>query len=152
LLADRRASVHPKRIQERVRKEVQDVFARKMGIEPIYFPDKSGQIPDRPTLALVVISPEQSISEKTTKNFVETSTRENGPTPGTFKSALLWAVPDSAEPLRDEARKALAWEEIEDEQDELRLDDGQKRQLAESKKKAQRDLREAVWRSYKHVL
>lgn len=152
LLADRRASVHPKRIQERVRKEVQDVFVKKMGIDPIYFPEKSGQIPDRPTLALVIVSPEQSITDKATKSFIETATRENGTTARTFKSALIWAVPDSADPLRDEARKALAWEEIEDEQEELRLDEGQRRQLAESKKKAQRDLREAVWRNYKHVL
>jgi hypothetical protein len=152
LLADRRASVHPKRIQERIRKEVQDVFVKKMGIDPIYFPEKSGQIPDRPSLALIVVAPEQSIDDKATKSFIETATRENGTSARTFKSALIWAVPDSTDPLRDEARKALAWEEIEDEQKELRLDEPQERQLAESKKKSQRDLREAVWRSYKHVL
>ena len=48
-------------------------------------------------------------------------------------------------------RKALAWEDIED-QDSDRLDDNQKRQLAENLKKAQRDLRECVWRTYKHAL
>ena len=41
--------------------------------------------------------------------------------------------------LQDEARKVLAWEDIED-QDTDRLDDSQKRQLAENLKKAQRDL------------
>lgn len=152
LLADRRASVHSKRIEERVRKEVQDVFAKRMGIEVVYFPGKSGEIPDRPTLTLVVTAPEQPITEKPTRNLIETATRESGTSSRTFKSALIWAVPDSIDLLRDEARKALAWEEIEDEQQELRLDEGQIRQLTESKKKAQRDLKEAVWRTYKHVL
>src|SRR5262249_45168145 len=61
-------------------------------------------------------------------------------------------VPDTASSLREEARKVLAWEAIQDEEDTLRLDDGQKRQLAENLKKAQRDLKEAVWRTYKNIL
>ena len=37
-------------------------------------------------------------------------------------------------------RGVLAWEDIADEEMDLRLDDGQKRQIAESLKKAQRDI------------
>ena len=33
-----------------------------------------------------------------------------------------------------------------------RLDDSQKRQLSENLSKAQRDLRECVWRTYKHLV
>src|SRR5216684_809599 len=44
LLADRRASVQPKKIEERVRAEVQRVFTTGGGVERVYFPDKSGQI------------------------------------------------------------------------------------------------------------
>ena len=73
--------------------------------------------------------------------------RQDGP----IKSALVWAVPESVEALKDEARKVLAWEDIADEPD-LRLDDVQKRQLGESVGKAQRDVREAVWRTYKNLL
>jgi hypothetical protein len=54
--------------------------------------------------------------------------------------------------LHDEARKLLAWEDIQDEEDQLRLDESQKRQLTDNVKKAQRDLREAVWRTYKHLV
>ena len=57
--------------------------------------------------------------------------------------------PDS---LRDDARKVLAWEDIADEETDLRLDEGQQRQLAESLKKAQRDIKETVWRTYKNVM
>jgi hypothetical protein len=64
----------------------------------------------------------------------------------------VWAVPDSPDALRDEARKVLAWEDIADEEDELRLDEAQKRQLAENVKKAQRDAKEIVWRTYKNLM
>ena len=140
LLADRRASVQPKKIEERLRAEVQKVFTGGTGVDRIYFPEKSGQIPDRPVLSLVVMSPEQAISEKATRDFIETATKESGTSGRTYKSGLVWSVPDSPDALRDEARKVLAWEDIADEEDELRLDDAQKRQLAENVKKAQRDI------------
>jgi hypothetical protein len=54
--------------------------------------------------------------------------------------------------MREEARKVLAWQAIEDEAVDLRLDETQKRQLSENLQKARRDLKESVWRSFKHVL
>ncbi len=78
-------------------------------------------------------------------------TREYSSSARTFKSGLIWAIPDSDASLREEARKVLAWEDIRDEEDELRLDDTQKRHLGENLKKSQRDLKECVWRSYKNI-
>ena len=52
--------------------------------------------------------------------------------------------------MRDEARKLMAWADIEAEG--LKLDDAQERQLAENIKKAKRDLRESVWRVYNKVM
>src|SRR6202166_925961 len=153
LLADRRASVQPPRVEERVRAEVQKVFAEgKGGIDRVYFPDKSGQIPDVARLTLVVLPPDHAAADKATRAFVDAATREHGSSARTFKSGLVWAVPEESESLRDEARKVLAWEDISDEETDLRLDDGQKRQLAESLKKAQRDIKETVWRTYKNVM
>jgi uncharacterized membrane protein YgcG len=152
LLADRRASVQAPRVAERVKKDVQKVFAAGTGPDRIYFPDKSGQVPDRPAVTVVVLAPDQEVSDRLTRDFVETASREHGSTGRTFKSALLWAVAENAEALREEARKVLAWEDIEDEGSDLKLDETQRRQLEENVKKAQRDLREAVWRTYKNVL
>ncbi|HOV80171.1 MAG TPA: DUF499 domain-containing protein [Bacillota bacterium] len=151
LLADRRAGIRPERIDGRVRAEVQKVFAGGNNIKLVYFPEKSGQIPDRAALSLVVLAPEQAMQDKSTLGLIETMTREYGTSARTFKSALIWAAADSDTSLREEARKALAWEDINSEKDELQLDDAQKRQLAENLKKAQRDLRECVWRSYRNV-
>jgi hypothetical protein len=151
LLSDRRASIKPEKIAERVRAEVQTVFGKGSGVERVYFPTKSGQIPDRPALTLVVLAPDQSAQDEKTKQTVESMTREYGNSSRTFKSALVWCVAESSSTLNDEARKVLAWEDIKVEEDELRLDDGQKRQLSEALSKARNDLKETVWRSYKNV-
>ncbi|MGB7734217.1 MAG: DUF499 domain-containing protein, partial [Thermoguttaceae bacterium] len=141
LLADRRASILPPKIDERVRTEIQKVFAAGSGIERVFYPEKSGQIPDRPALTFVVLPPDQSLQdEKKTTALVEIMTKEYGTSARTFKSGLVWCVPESAAGLSDEARKVLAWEDIQEEETELRLDDSQRRQLAENLKKAQRDL------------
>jgi hypothetical protein len=152
ILADRRASVQPKRIEERIRAEVQKVFQAGTGAERVYFPDKSGEIADRPALSLVVLTPGQTISEKATKDFIESATKDHGNSGRTFKSGLIWAVPDAPDAIRDEARKVLAWEDIEDEKSELRLDETQSRQLEENVKKARRDVKEVVWRTYKNLM
>jgi hypothetical protein len=104
-------------------------------------------------LAFVVLAPERSMEDqKKTFQFMVSMTRECGSSGRTFKSGLVWCVPDSANDLHEEARKLLAWEDIQDEEDQLRLDDSQKRQLTDNVRKAQRDLREAVWRTYKHLV
>jgi len=153
LLADRRASVQSPRVEERIRGEVQKVFAEGKGvIDRIYFPDKSGQIPDVARLTLVVLPPDHAAADMATRSFIDSATKEHGSSARTFKSGLVWAVPEGADSLRDDARKVLAWEDIADEETDLRLDDGQTRQLAENLKKAQRDIKETVWRTYKNVM
>lgn len=150
LLSDRRANIKQPRIDERVRSEVQKVFAQQTGVERIYFPERSNQVPDRAVIALVVLAPDQGLGDSATLRFIEQLTRESGNSGRTYKSALIWAIPDSAAGLYDEARNLLAWEDIDNEE-VSRLDDTQKHELSQSLKKAQRDLRESVWRTYKHI-
>ena len=150
ILADRRANVQSPRINERVKAEIQKVFAASQEIQPIYFPENSSAIPNRAVLTLAILAPEHSMQDGETVKFVESMTREYGTSDRTFKSAIIWAIPESNTQLREEARKVLAWEDIRDEESE-RLDESQKRQLQENLKKAQRDLKESVWRSYKNI-
>jgi len=81
---------------------------------------------------------------------IDTMTRESGTSARTYKSAVIWIVPETSATMFSEARKLLAWQDIEDE--ELKLDDTQKRQLTENIKKATRDLKESIWRAYNKVL
>lgn len=152
LLADRRASIKADDVNKRVQDEIQKVFTEVNGIKPVYFPEKSNQIPDRAVLTLVVLSPDLMMQDKHTLAFIEMMIKEYGSSARTFKSALIWAVADDNAALKEEARKVLAWEDIRSEQEDLRLDDSQRRQLAENLKKAQRDLKESVWRSYKNIV
>ena len=151
--ADRRANIKNDAIDECIRTEIQKVFAGSAGIERIFHPERSNQIPDRPVLTFAVLSPEQSLEdEKRSKALVESLIRECGTSARTFKSALIFCVAQSAGPLREDARRLLAWQEIEGELPLISVDDTQRHQLAESIKKSQRDLRENVWRSYKNIL
>ena len=149
--ADRRATIPPAQVEEQIRDEIQKTFSAGSGLERVYFAEKTIQIADRPTVTLVVLSPDQSLQdEKATASFVENMIREYGTSSRTFKSAVIFCVPESPDTLREDARKVLAWEAIED--DDLKLDETQVHQLAENIKKARRDLKETIWRTYKNLM
>lgn len=150
--ADRRANVEAGKIHELVREEIRRVFTAGPVVERCWFPERSSQVPHLPALTLVILAPEHGMGDESkTLQLIEGMTREYGSSSRTFKSALIWCVADGGAGLQEEARKVLAWDAIREEQDELRLDDEQRRQVGESLKKAQRDLKECVWRSYRHV-
>jgi len=152
LLADRRASIDEARAAERVREEVQSVFREGPDVARVFFPEQSSQVPDRPVLSLVVLGPDGAAQgEAATSVWLRQMTMEYGSSGRTFKSALVWCVPEAGSALNDEARKLLAWEDISLEQNTLRLDDTDRAQLKEHLARARRDLRETVWRAYKNV-
>ncbi len=151
--SDRRANISDKVVDERVRSEIQKIFTAEEGIDRVFFPEKSNSIPDRPALVVVVMPPEHPMDdEAATTAIAKSMTWECGKSGRTFKSAIIWSVAESARSLREEARKGLAWEAIDSEKDDLHIDDSQKRQLGEYVGKARRDMKEAVWRSYKFLL
>ena len=153
LLSDRRASIQTGEINDCMRDEIREVFEEKAPVELVFFPEKSNQISDRPLLTFVVLSPEQALQEdRKVAAFVETLTKEYGTSARTFKNALVWCIPETSSNLREDARKYLAWQAIDDESKELNLDDTQIRLLSENLKKAKRDLRESVWRTYKILM
>lgn len=150
--ADRRANIKDATINECVRSEVRRVFSSSNGIEPVFYPEKSGQVPDKPLLTLVVLSPEQSMEDdKRTKSFIEGVMREHGTSSRTYKSGLVFVVAQFAGPLYEDARRTLAWEEIQKELPGISVDKTQITQLEDNIKKSRRDLKENVWRSYNNV-
>ncbi|MFQ5455304.1 MAG: ATP-binding protein [Nitrospirota bacterium] len=153
LLADRRASIQKDQIRQLVKDEIQSLFASGMGIERVFFPEQSNQIPDRAALTFVIINPDLSIKEESKIfRFIEEMTQQYGKSARLFKSALVWIAADNDFTLYDEARKQIAWEAIQAEEDELRLDETQKKQLSGHVKRAERDLRESIWRTYKNII
>ena len=151
--ADKRASIKSDDVERLVREQVEGVFGNLEGLERVFFPEKSGQIPNRPVVTLAIVSPENSLNDEPgiAKDLLS-MTKECGNTSRTFKSALIWCVPDNANAMREEARKLLAWESINAEVKPEHLDDIQQRQLSENIKRARRDLKEASWRAYNKVM
>ena len=155
LLADRRASIKDEEIADRVRDEVRQLFKGGPALEKVFFPAKSSDISDRPVLAFVILPPERNMSDrKGVLAWVDAATKENGALARTYKSGLVWCVPGSAAELQEECRKLLAWEAIADEvkSGNLHIEERQKTQLQQNLMFADRDLREAAWRAYRHVL
>lgn len=151
LLADRRAGVPSQRIEARVREEIERVLTREQGIEVVFFPEKSSQIVDRTALTFVVLPPDQEAGEAGTMRLIENMTRECGGSARRFKSALIWCVADASKTLHDDARKLLALDDIRlNEYSNLNSD--QQDQIGIEQPKARRDLKEAVWRAYRHIV
>lgn len=151
--ADRRAAVQHGQIDEELRREIQKTFTRKEPGEKVFFPAKTSEVSDRPVVTFVVGDLSQTMDTPVeTVKSVEQLIRECGQSSRTYKSAVMWMIADSAQPMREETRKLLAWQAIQDDADDLKLDEQQKRQLAEAVQKARRDLTESIWRSYKKLL
>jgi len=150
ILSDRRSSILPKAIHERIKDVIPKVIGEKADINRVFYPENSVDIADRPLLTAVILSPEKKISLEDTKVFVKSATNEHGKSGRTFKTALIWCIPDSTSNLIDSARKVLAWEDIKL-NDYSKLNSDQTKELDTNLKKSIRDLTESVWRSYKTI-
>ncbi len=157
LFADRSPGIDPDTITERVDQEIKTVFSH--AAIDLKFPEQSNDIPDRPLLTLAALSPEYSKGESETLRFINKVTKNHGTSARTYKSALLWAVPDERTRLHDEARRLLTWGDIRDDvqsaEAHQHLEGFQRtqllRQITENIHKAQRDLKEAVWQTYRYI-
>ncbi len=157
ILVSRRGAVQSKTIEDRIRQQTQKLFDKhsleaSKQIDRKYWPARSNDVPNRPMLTLVILGLDSQAREKKTAEQMESVVRDCGSSGRTYKSALIFSVPDAGEAVREAARNALAWEDIDDDDDtKKRIDDGQKSLLARNLKNAQRDLDEAIFRTYRHV-
>jgi hypothetical protein len=161
ILADRRAALSgaeaDEAIREKVRRAIREVFKAGPRLERRFFPETSGDIPDTPSLALVVLAPEhgwENASREATRRLITGMIQECGGRGRTFKSGLLFAVAEGDAALVDEAKTLLALEKLEDpaEQERLKLEPSQLQELRGRKQRSERNLKEGVWRVYRRVL
>jgi Protein of unknown function (DUF499) len=149
---DKRANINRRQAEELVNQEIQKQFQSKE-VERVFFPEKSIQISDRAVLTFVICDLGHTMEDaKSTLGWIDAMMRECGASGRTFKSALLWMVPESSQSMVDAAKKLLAWQAIDDDADELHLDDTQQRQLTQNIAKAERELKESVWRAYNRLV
>ncbi len=151
--SDRRSMIGPAQVDEAVCREIERVFKSRPNVERGFFPKDTTAVSDRATLSVAILALDQTMDEeKATLAFIDQLMRECGSTGRTYKSGVLCMVAESAQPMRDEAKKVLAWQSIYDEAHELKLDDAQRAQVKQNVDRAQRDLQEAIWRGYRYVL
>jgi hypothetical protein len=150
LLADRRANISSDLIEQRLETEIRKIFTSTQGFQVIPFPSVPSNLPNQAALTLAVLDIDYSFQTlEQTQNFIETLIREAGLSARTYKSALFFVLVDNDAQLREDARKLLAWEAIRDE--DTRFDEDQTKQLKINLQKAERDLNETIWRSYKRL-
>ena len=152
LLADGRASVQSAAIRTRVRSEIEKVFGAGKGVERVLFPEKTGQVPDRPILTLVVLAPENRCGR-----IWDASADADD---GQGARHVVAHLQERAAVVRCRGRfcpnrggegRSLPGRRSRSEADALKLDEPQRRQLDENLRRAKRDLQESVWRAYKNV-
>lgn len=153
--ADRRATIRTEAVDARVREGIQAIFGKNSaGITPVFFPEKSIQISDRPALTILVANFTQGVdgaNQSSTEEFIDGMIRASGSSARTFKSAQIWIVADTPAVLQEESRRLLAWEDIQAEASQLNYEASQVKQLQENIRRAQKDLAESAWRSYKYI-
>ena len=151
ILVTRRGAVQPKEITERIKKETQDLFNKgTKALDRRFFPERSNDVPNRPVLTLVPLGLDYSVGEKATDQLMESIVRDYGNSGRTYKSAIIFAVPNSADVIHEATRNVLAWESIEDDTDTRKqLDESQERLLKRNLERAKSDFKEAIWRSYR---
>lgn len=113
ILVSRRGAVPAKAIDERVRQQTQKLFDKhsvdgSKQIDRKYSPARSNDVPNRAMLTLVVLGLDSQAGENPTNDLMESVVRDCGASGRTFKSALIFAVPDAGDAVREAARNALA--------------------------------------------
>jgi hypothetical protein len=153
MLVVSRGTVKQKDIDERLKQEVTELFKDgAKGVDRRFFPQRSNDVPDRAQLTVAVLGLDALASEPATAKLIEEVVRNAGSSGRSYKSGLIFASPDSSAAASDAARNLLAWEDIdEDGEAKKRLDEAQRSTLQRSLKRAQGDLREALFRSYRHL-
>ena len=156
LFADWSPAIDEEQIAELVKEEISRLFSDSAFV--LLFPEESADIPDRPLLTLVVLSPDYIKRDPHTVRLIETYTRDYGTADRHFKNALIWVAPDDSESMAFEARKLLTWLGIQAHLQQSAADSGEMvgvepaklfAQLQERIEEARKALELAVWHSYR---
>ena len=153
ILVTRRGAVEDKRIEERIKKDTEALFQPgSKELDRRFWPKRSNDVPNRAVLTMVVLGQDTPAEARTTLQMMEAIVRDCGSSGRTYKSALIFAAPDGTTNVRDATRNALAWEDIDDDEEtKKRIDESQLKLLARNLDGARRALKEDLFRAYRHI-
>jgi hypothetical protein len=109
----------------------------------VFFPTRPADVPDQPSLMLVVLPPDQMLNEAGTQVFIEKVLRESGNSSRQFKSALIF-VARKIRPSFKGTSAICSRMSPSTCTKGIRLDEKQTAQLNEGIARTKRDVREGV--------
>lgn len=153
VLVSRRGNIRSSAVTDSVRKAVVELFqSGARSVTRRYFPERSGDIQDEPELTLAILGLETPKGDPATSTLMESIVRDCGSSGRTFKSAIIFVVPEAAGAVREAGQTLLAWEDIQGDPETVkRLSKAQVEQLGENVTKTKKEFSEALARSYRHL-
>jgi len=119
-------------------------------------PDDGGEVGDESQARLVVISPRfpHSKDDSQALDFAKEALEKRGAAPRRYKNMVVFAAAglDEVLTLIEDARRYLAWDEIQTDADALNLDKTQKAEVKAELEKTDRDLKARLDPSYQWLL
>jgi hypothetical protein len=148
LLADHRENVKDAAVDDRLRREVTDVFSADRSLAVVLFPAETHDVPDQARITFAVLAPNRPL-DGYTRTWIERATQECGAQARTYKSAVFWIAPERVSTMDDRARDLLSYDAV----GELKtLSEAQRDQLRDLRRRGTSELRTAVWRAYTQVI
>ena len=119
-------------------------------------PDDGGEVADESSARLVVISPKfpHSKEDSAALGFARETLEKRGPAPRRYKNMVVFAAAglDEVLTLIEDARRYLAWAEIQTDADALNLDKTQRGEVKAELEKTDRDLDARLDPAYQWLL
>ncbi len=157
VVSDRRASLdlHEEILPE-MRKRVKAEFdkGRTLAWQP--FPAGSSDVPDSPSLTLVLLDPEVEWGGSEPRQRLAEWTRQHGDSARLYPAALVWCVKKPGHDLRERVETQLAWQKVKADIDRgvlgEDLDPAEIQEVSANIEDAKTEARDEVWASYRFVV
>jgi hypothetical protein len=154
LHADRKVALNPEDVKKKLADSIKDVVKHKASMAYICFPKESNEIPDIPNLRLVVLSPEQELTDQF-KGQIKEWTKNIGQSPRQYPGSIIWLVDDPQFSLKSPIEDWMAWQSISSDAKSNNIGELEPSdiQLIDSELVEARDtIVEKIWSSYNKLL
>lgn len=149
--SDKKATIKDDEINTTLEKTISESFSNKSGIDTVLFPTMSNQVSDRANLSFFILHPDSNYKDVQTNTLIKEVFDRHGNNPRVYKNGIIGVVPESSQTLKSEARKLLAWTAIGKDASELNFDKDITQTIKENINRARLELKEQVWRTYRHL-
>jgi hypothetical protein len=139
--------------------ELKNVCRSKEPFEAVHLaPSHSGDIPDSPSIRLVLLTPAEVYKHDDKNCFALTVAKDyyenRGNSPRIYRNRIAFLAPDGAtmDQLKQDMRLLMAWRSIEKDIVNLNLDNAQQREVKDAIEHSERTIRDRIQDAYSWLL